>query len=198
MTLWQVLPRGDIEIWLPSRHEEPDPVIRILTRASGLSPQQYDDTNRPPDQPLDQILELLLEDEWAEVPGRSAMDTTPDRLELLVEITTQSEGVLSTETDRENVLGAVKRVTLALERLCEELEGYEGLGEEVRAMIDREALIRILQAPRPLAMQSTSRRPTYWWLTLSSPPYIMPFPSSKGHRSNLPPKKNQHPPYFHQ
>ena len=147
---WHSYLRGAMEIWLPFRHEGPAQVIRILTRVGELKLPQYDGTNPP----LDKFLEQLVEDEWAGVPGRPLMDLTSDRLEPLVEITTQLKDLSFTDVDRKVVLGAVERVIPALERRRE--EGYEGPGEEVREMV--EALVGMLRTP----MQSSSRRSTYW------------------------------------
>jgi len=51
--------RGAMEIWLPSRHEGPDQVLRILTRVCELALPKYDRSSPP----LDEFLEKLVEDE---------------------------------------------------------------------------------------------------------------------------------------
>ena len=155
---WYSYLRGAMEIWLPFRHEEPDQVIRIFTRVGELefprdgdmNPTFYElefpwDGDMNP--PFDELLVKLVEDEWAGVPGRRITDLTSDRLEPLVEITTQLKFLSFTEVDR--VLGAVERAIPALEGRRE--EGYEGPGEQVRNMV--EALVVILQTP----VQSSSR-----------------------------------------
>ena len=150
-TYWHSYLRGAMDVWLPFRHEGPAQVVRILTRVSELPLMEYDSSNPP----LDKLLEQLVEDAWAGVPGRSVTDLAADRLEPLVEVTTQLKGLLFSETDRKVVLGAVEQVIPALERRRD--GGYEGPGEDFRNMV--EALIGILQAAVP---QSTGRRSTYW------------------------------------
>jgi len=145
---WHPYLRGAMDIWLPFRHEGPDQVIRILTRVGELPLREYDGS------PLDKFLEQLVENEWAAVPGRALMDLTADRLEPLVEITTQFKELLFTEIDRKVVLAVVELVVPGLEKRRE--DGYEGPGEDIREMV--EALIGFLQIP----IQSTSRRSTYW------------------------------------
>ena len=147
---WRSYLRGAMDIWLPFRHEGPAQVVRILTRVSELPLMEYDGSNHP----LDKLLEQLVEDAWAGVPGRPMMDLTADRLEPLVEVTTQLKELLFSEIDRKAVLGAVEQVIPALERRRD--EGYEGPGEDIRNMLG--ALIRILQVP----MQQASRLSTYW------------------------------------
>ena len=147
---WRSYLRGAMDIWLPFRQEGPAQVIRILTRVSELPIPEYDGSNPP----LDKLLEQLVEDAWAGVPGRSVMDLTADRLEPLVEVTTQLKELLFSEIDRKAVLGAVERVIPALERRRD--DGYEGPGEDFHNIV--EALIGMLQAPVPF----TGRRSTYW------------------------------------
>jgi hypothetical protein len=147
---WHSYLRGSIVIWLPLRHEGPHHVLRIFTRVSDIPLPEYDGSNPP----LDSLLEKLVEDEWAGVPGRPAMDLVPDRLEPLAEVTTRFGELLFTESGRCVVLAAVDQVIPSLERRRD--DGYAGPGEDIRDIVD--ALRELLRTPMP----STSRRSTYW------------------------------------
>ena len=140
-----------MDIWLPFRREGPDHVLRILTRVGDMPLQEYDCANPP----LDSLLEKLVEDEWAGVPGRLAMNLTADRLEPLVEVTTRFNELLFTENGRRAVLAAVEKVIPSLERRRD--GGYEGPGEDIHDIVD--ALRNVLRMPTP----SVSRRSTYWY-----------------------------------
>ena len=147
---WHSYLRGSMDIWLPLRHEGPDHVLRILTRVGDMPLQEHDCSSAP----LDSLLEKLVEDEWAGVPGRLAVNLTADRLEPLVEVTMRFKELLFTESGRRAVLAAVERVIPSLERRRD--GGYEGPGEDIRGIVD--ALRDVLQMPMP----SISRRSTYW------------------------------------
>ena len=138
---WHPYLRGAMDIWLHFRYEGPAQVIRILTRVGKLPYPGYDGSNPPLD--IDKFLEQLVEDEWVGVPARPVADLTADRLEPLVEVTTQLKGLLFTEIDRKVVLTVVEQVIPALERRRD--DGYEGPGEDIRDMVG--ALIEVLQAP---------------------------------------------------
>jgi len=140
---WHSYLRGAMDIWLPFRYEGLAQVIRILTRVGKLPSPQRDGSNSQ----MDKVLEKLVEDEWARVPGRPPRDITADRLIPLVEVTTQLKKLLFTETDRKAALAAVKRAAAALGGRLD--YGDEGPGD-IRDMV--EALIRVLQEP----IQSTS------------------------------------------
>jgi hypothetical protein len=142
---WHSYLRGSMDIWLPLRHEGPNHVLRILTRVSEIPFPEYDGSNPP----LDKFLTKLVEDEWAGVPGRLAMDLTADRLEPLVEVTMQFGELLFTESGRGVVLAAVDQVIPALERRRD--DGYAGPGEDIHGVVD--GLRRVLRSP----MRSASR-----------------------------------------
>ena len=146
---WHSYLREAMDIWLPFRREGPAQVIRILTHVGELPHRDYDGSN-----PLDKFSEQLVEDEWAGVPGRPLMDLTVDRLEPLVEVTTQMKDLLFTEIDRKVVLSVVEQVIPALEKRRD--DGYEGPGEDMCNII--EALIAVLQIP----IQSTRHGSEYW------------------------------------
>lgn len=57
----------------------------------------------------DKPLQKVIEDEWAAVPGRLAMDLTVDRLNPLAEVTEQFKELLFTESERSEVLGRAGR-----------------------------------------------------------------------------------------
>ena len=122
-------------IWLPFRHVGPGQTTRILTRVGGLPSVRYDGS------PLDSMLEQLVANEWAGVPGRPLVDLTADRLGPLVEITTQFRELLFTETDRTAVLAVVEQVIPALGRRRD--DSYEGPEEDIRDMVS--TLIGILR-----------------------------------------------------
>lgn len=139
-----------MEIWLPSRHEGPDQVIRILARVCELAPQKYDRSGPP----LDKFLEKLVEDEWVGIPGRPVTDLTVGRLEPLAVVTVQFKELLFSESDRKAVLAVVEQVIPLLERRRD--GGYEGPGDGVRGVVD--ALIGKLREP----MQLADRPLAYW------------------------------------
>ena len=142
--------RGAMEIWLPSRHEGPDQVLRILARVCELSPSEYDRSSPP----LDEFLEKLVEDEWSGVPGRPVADITVGRLEPLAVVTVQFKELLFSESDRRAVLAVVEQVIPSLERRRD--DGYEGPGDGVRGVVN--ALLGKLREPTQL----TSHSPAYW------------------------------------
>ena len=139
-----------MDIWLPLRHEGPDLVLRILARVSDIPLPEYDGFNPP----LDKFLEKLVEDEWARVPGRLAMNLIADRLEPLAEVTMQLRELLFTESGRRAVLAAVGQVLPSLERRRD--DGYLGPGKDIHDILD--ALQDILRVP----VSSIRRRSTYW------------------------------------
>jgi hypothetical protein len=147
---WHPYLRESMDIWLPLRHEGSDHVLRIFARVTNMPLPEYDGSNPP----LDNFLEKLVEDEWAGVPGRPTADLAPDRLEPLVEVTTQFRELLFTESGRRAVLAAVEQVIPALERRRD--DGYEGPGEDMSGIVD--ALQEVLRTPMP----STIRRSGYW------------------------------------
>ena len=141
--------RGAMEIWLPSRHEGPDQVLRILARVCELALPKYDRSNPP----LDQFLEKLVEDEWAGVPGRPITDLIVERLEPLAVVTVQFKELLFSDGDRRAVLAVVEQVIPSLERRRD--DGYEGPGDGVRGVVN--ALLGKLREPMQL-----TRPPAYW------------------------------------
>ena len=146
---WHSYLRGAMDIWLPFRHEGPDQVIRILTSVGEIPFPESDG----PYPTLDTFLVKIVEEEWARVPGRPAMNLSPDLLGPLAEVTTQLKELLFTDSDRREVLAAVARVIPSLERRRD--DDYGGPGEDIRGII--EGLLDVLRMS-----QSASRRSTYW------------------------------------
>ena len=142
---WHPYLRGAMDIWLPLRHEGQGHVLRILAAVGELLLPGWDGS-KPPDKPLEKI----VEDEWAGVPGRLVMDLTADRLKPLAEVTKQVKELLFTESDRRSVLGVVERVVPSLEKRRD--DGYDGPGEDIRCIVGD--LIEMLRIP-------TGRRPAY-------------------------------------
>jgi len=138
-----------MDIWLPLRHEGQGQVLRILTRVANLPLPKYTGTNPPP---LDELLEKLVEDKWAGVPGRPVGSLTADRLLPLAEVTTQLNGLLFTESDRRKIIAVVDRVIPFLER--QRNGRSEGPGEDVRGVVI--ALLEILRAPIQSASHPTA------------------------------------------
>jgi hypothetical protein len=146
---WHSYLRGSMDIWLPIRHEGPIHVLRIFTRVSDIPFPEYDGSNPP----LDDFLEQLVEDEWARVPGRPTADLAPDRLKPLVEVTRRFKQLFFTENGRRAVLAVVEQVIPALERRRD--DGYEGPGEDMYGIVDE--LHGVLRTTT-----STIRRSVYW------------------------------------
>ena len=141
--------RGAMEIWLPSRHEGPDQVLRILARVCELTLPKYDRSSPP----LDEFLQKLMEDEWAGVPGRPITDLAVERLEPLAVVTVQFKELLFSDCGRKAILAVVEQVIPSLERRRD--DGYEGPGDGVRGVVN--ALLGKMREPVQL-----TRPPAYW------------------------------------
>ena len=128
---WHSYLRGSMSIWLPFCQEGPDHVLHILTNVGELSHREYDGFAPSP---LEKLLEKLVEDEWARVPGRVAKDLTADRLRPLAEVTRRFKELVFTESERRAVLSVVERVIPSLER--RRGGGYEGPGEDIRGIVN--------------------------------------------------------------
>ncbi|KAF9782758.1 hypothetical protein BJ322DRAFT_169425 [Thelephora terrestris] len=146
---WHSYLRGAMGILLDFRHEGSHLVTQILRRVGEISSLEHDYNL-----PLDSLLVKMVEDEWARVPGRRAMDLSADLLEPLAEVTTQLKEILFTEPDRRAVLAVVERVIPSLEKRRD--DGYGGPGTDVCDIIDR------LRVGLGKSTPSTSRRSSYW------------------------------------
>ena len=134
-------------IWLPLHREGPAQALHILTRVGELLLPRQDNYN------ADKLLEKVLEEEWAAVPGRLPTELTVDMLKPLAEVTEKFTELHFTENDRRAVLAVVEQVIPSLERRREGNDG--GPENDIRDIID--SLLRVLRQP----IQSSRRRLTY-------------------------------------
>ena len=145
---WHSYLRTAMDIWLPLHQEGPYHALRTLYSVGELLPGHDGyNANKP--------LEKVVEEEWAAVPGRQAMDLTADRLGPLAEVTEQFKRLsFFSESDRKAVLAAVERVIPSLERRRD--EGYDGPDDEVCRIIEH--LLKVLRVP----IQANTRRSALW------------------------------------
>lgn len=128
---WHSYLRGAMDIWLPFYQEGRKETIRILANIGRiLSPYTFDDSLTG----YTAIINLV-KDEWAQVPGRGAADLRADLLTPLADITKQLRMLVFSQRDRLQVLAVVDGVIPSLEKR-REYDGHEGLGEDIRGIIE--------------------------------------------------------------
>jgi hypothetical protein len=115
-----------MDIWLSLRDEDPGHVLRILTNVGELLLPRRDGYD------VDTPLEIVLQDEWTDVPGRPLTQLSAERLGPLAEVTERFRN-LFTGNAWATVMDAVQLVIPSLEKRRD--DGYNGPDDNVRRII---------------------------------------------------------------
>ena len=127
---WHPYLREAMGVWLPLRHEAPERTLSIIVNIGELSPPGL---NGRYFTSFDEVLQKLVVDGWAAVPGRPVLDLTADRLKPLAEVTEQLNDLLFDDYYRRGALTAVQEVISGMEQRRD--DDYEGPGEDVRGIV---------------------------------------------------------------
>ena len=138
---WHPYLREHMDLWVPFRYEGGPQILHIIGKVGGLTFATPGDRGSSS---IDEVLQKLVVEEWAAVPGRPVGDLTADRLRQLADVTGGFKELAFSDNCRKAVLATVEQVLPGLEPRRE--GGYPGPGDDVQDIIND--LLKILRVPR--------------------------------------------------
>ena len=138
---WHPYLRDHMDLWVPFRYDGEPQFLHIISNVGGLTLTTLGDRGSSS---IDDILQRLVVDEWAAVPGRQVPDLTADRLKPLADVTGRFKELAFSDSCRKAVLATVEQVLPGLDLRRE--DDYAGPGDDVRDIIND--LVKNLRVPR--------------------------------------------------
>ena len=138
---WHQYLRDHMDLWVPFRYDGEPQFLHIISNVGGLTLTTLGGLGSSS---IDDILQRLVVDEWAAVPGRQVPDLTADRLKPLADVTGRFKELAFSDSCRKAVLATVEQVLPGLDLRRE--DDYAGPGDDVRDIIND--LVKNLRVPR--------------------------------------------------
>ena len=138
---WHPYLREHMDLWVPFRYEGGPQILHIIGKVGGLTFATPGDRGSSS---IDEVLQKLVVEEWAAVPGRPVGDLTADRLRQLADVTGGFKELAFSDSCRKAVLATVEQVLPGLDLRRE--GGYAGPGDDVQDIIND--LLKILRVPK--------------------------------------------------